>query len=171
MCSSQMLPSAYSSPASVAPPSSLCPIRSWGKVSRVIGTETSRPRRTLQGPRRRSFNRHRPAEAWSSCPTPRGSTGRGKRQDRGERGCQPAIVSPLRVRLVLWHQASNPSPMSWNSPVSSGPGQGGRAVRPGCPGPQWPVAPASSRSCCIRGWPGPCWGRGPRAGRGAPPPR
>lgn len=57
--------------------------------------------------------------------------------------------------------------------VSSGPGHEGGSLgrfRPGHQGPQRPVAPANSKSCCIRGWPDLCWGHGPQAGRVAQPP-
>lgn len=88
-------------------------------------------------------------------------------------GCQPAC-SPLFPfgELALWHPASNPLCPGTPSQFWARPGRGGSQgrFRPGHRGPPWSVAPASSRSCCIQGWPGLRWGPGTQAGRGAPPP-
>lgn len=112
------------------------------------------------------------AEAWSSCPTACCSASRG-RQHREERGCQPAHSPLFPKGLALWHQASNP--LCPGTSVSSGPGEGGEGnqgrFRPERQGPQWPVARASSRSCCIQGWPDVCRGHRPQVETGAQPPR
>lgn len=116
-------------------------------------------------------------EAWSSCPSPCSSAGRGDRAGRREAAGWPSAPL-LPVGLVPQHPAADrlcpgtPSQF-WAGPGQARPGRRGSQgrFRPGRQGPQRPVAPASSRSCCIQGWPDLCWGHGPRAGRGARPPR
>lgn len=62
----------------------------------VIGTEMSGHGEHCKGP----GDNHLMAtgqghtEAWSSCPSSCSSAGRGKRQGREERGCQPALSPP-----------------------------------------------------------------------------
>lgn len=88
-------------------------------------------------------------------------------------GRKEGLWLPTNVLPLCWvgpyHSSSNPQCPWHPSGLGQSKENGVGRLKPGHRSPRVAVVPANSRSCCIQGWPGLCWGHAPRVGKEAPP--